>query len=59
MENAALPASYIVSLEQRLSALTAERDSLRSTAERLSSERDTLQGVVVISFTLPIHSPLI
>ena len=46
MENAALPASYIVSLEQRLSALTAERDSLRSTAERLSSERDTLQGVV-------------
>lgn len=26
--------------------LIAERDSLRSTAERLSSERDTLQGVV-------------
>ena len=46
MENTTLPASYIASLEQRLSALTAERDSLRSTAERLSSERDNLQGVV-------------
>lgn len=46
MENATLPASYIANLEQRLSVLTAERDSLRSTAERLSSERDNLQGVV-------------
>lgn len=60
MENTALPASYVVSLEQRLSALTAERDSLhmearvlsaevnslRATADKLSSERDTLQGVV-------------
>ena len=46
MENTVLPASYIASLEQRLSALTAERDSLRSTAERLSSERDALQDVV-------------
>ena len=46
MENTVLPASYIASLEQRLWALTAERDSLRSTAERLSSERDALQDVV-------------
>lgn len=46
MENATPTASYVSTLEQRLSALTAERDSLRSTAERLSSERDTLQGVV-------------
>lgn len=46
MENTTLPASCIASSEQRLSALTAERDSLRSTAERLSSERDNLQGVV-------------
>lgn len=38
--------SYITSLKQQLSALTAERDSLRSTTERLSSERDALQGVV-------------
>ncbi len=34
------------SLEQRLAVLTAERDSLRTTAERLSSERDNLAGVV-------------
>lgn len=46
MGNATPTASYVSTLEQRLSALTAERDSLRSTAERLSSERDTLQGVV-------------
>ena len=46
MGNATTRDSYIAILEQRLSALTAERDSLRSTAERLSSERDTLQGVV-------------
>lgn len=46
MENATPTASYVSALEQRLSALTAERDLLRSTAERLSSERDTLQGVV-------------
>ena len=46
MENTTLPASCIASSEQRLSALTAERDSLRPTAERLSSERDNLQGVV-------------
>lgn len=46
MENATPTASYVSTLEQRLAALTAERDSLRSTAERLSSERDTLQGVV-------------
>lgn len=38
--------TYTASLEQRLSALTAERDSLRSTAARLSSERDNLAGVV-------------
>lgn len=46
MENTTLPASCIASSEQRLSALTAERDSLRPTAGRLSSERDNLQGVV-------------
>ena len=46
MGNATTRDSYIAILEQRLSALTAERDSLRSTAERLSSERDTLQRVV-------------
>lgn len=46
MENTVLPASYIASLEQRLSVLTAERDSLRSTAARLSPERDNLAGVV-------------
>lgn len=46
MENSNTTDSYIASLEQQLSALTAERDSLRTTAERLSSERDALQGVV-------------
>lgn len=46
MENSTPTAPYVSTLKQRLSALTAERDSLRSTAERLSSERDTLQGVV-------------
>jgi len=61
MENAAVSAYYyIASLEQRLSALTAERDSVReevpglsqelqgllTPSERLSSERDNLQGVV-------------
>lgn len=46
MENATTRDSYIAILEQRMAALTAERDSLRSTADRLSSERDTLQGVV-------------
>lgn len=46
MENATPTASYVSTLEQRLAALTAERDSLRSTAEYLSSERDNLQGVV-------------
>ena len=38
--------TYAIGLERRLAALTAERDSLRSTAERLSSERDNLQCVV-------------
>lgn len=60
MENTTLPASYIISLEQRLSALTAERDSLReesavlseelqglqAAAGKLATERDALQGVV-------------
>lgn len=46
MENGKTTDTYTASLEQRLSALTAERDSLRSTAERLSSERDALQDVV-------------
>lgn len=60
MENTTLPAPYIVSLEQRLSALMAERDSLRKEASALSeelqglqaaagklaTERDNLQGVV-------------
>lgn len=39
--------SCIASLEQQLSALTAERDSLRSTAEHLSWGRDTLQTEAV------------
>ena len=46
MENTTPTVSYVSTLEQRLAVLTAERDSLRSSAERLSSERDTLQGVV-------------
>ena len=46
MENSDTTDTYTASLEQRLAALTAERDSLRSTAERLSSERDNLAGVV-------------
>lgn len=60
MENIITTDTYTVSLEQRLSALTAERDSLRkeaavlseelqglqAAAGKLSSERDTLQGVV-------------
>jgi len=46
MENSNTTDTCIASLEQQLSALTAERDSLRTTAERLSSERDALQGVV-------------
>lgn len=43
MESSNTTDSYTASLEQQLSALTAERDSLRTTAERLSSERDTLR----------------
>lgn len=46
MESSNTTDTYTASLEQRLAALTAERDSLRTTAERLSSERDALQGVV-------------
>lgn len=60
MENAMTTDTYTVSLEQRLWALTAERDSLRkeaavlseelqglqAAAGKLATERDTLQGVV-------------
>lgn len=46
MENGNTTDTYTIGLKRRLAALTAERDSLRSTAERLSSERDNLQGVV-------------
>ena len=46
MENGNTTDTYTIGLEQCLAALTAERDSLRSTAERLSSERDNLAGVV-------------
>lgn len=43
MENSHTTDSYIASLEQQLSALAAERDSLRTTAARLSSERNALR----------------
>lgn len=60
MENTITTDTYTVSLEQRLSALTAERDSLReeaavlseelqglqAAAGKLATERDALQGVV-------------
>lgn len=47
MESSNTTDTYTASLEQRLAVLTAERDSLRSTAERLSSERDTLRTEAV------------
>ncbi len=46
MGNTMITDSYTATLEQRLSVLTAERDSLRAMSERLSSERDNLAGVV-------------
>lgn len=46
MENSNKIDSCTACLEQRLAALAAKRDSLCSTTERLSSERDNLTGVV-------------
>lgn len=43
MGNSNTTDTCLASLELRLAALTAERDSLRTTAERLSSERDSLR----------------